>query len=87
MKELGMTLLGVFAIFVFFYAKVYPDLEYTGYSSNSSCTGKCYEEYVALYGTSVEKLKAKQDLAALDELSSIKSFFLDSINSFGVMLF
>ena len=75
MKELGMTLLGVFAIFVFFYAKVYPDLEYTGYSSNSSCTGKCYEEYVALNGTSVDILRAKQALAAGDEFSSIRSLW------------
>jgi len=75
MKELGMTLLGVFAIFVFFYAKVYPELEYTGYSSNSSCTGKCYEEYVALNGTSVDILRAKQALAAGDEFSSIRSLW------------
>ena len=54
MRELGMTLLGVLAISVFFVAKVYPNLEYTGASSNSSCTGQCYADYVALNGTSVE---------------------------------
>ena len=59
MKELGMTMLGVLAIGIFFVAKVYPNLEYTGYSSNSSCTGQCYVDYVALNGTAVEILMDK----------------------------
>ena len=75
MKELGMTMIGCMVIFGFFTLKIYPELEYSGYSSNSSCTGKCYEEYVALNGTSVDILKAKQELAALDEFSSIKSLW------------
>ena len=75
MKELGMTLLGVLAISVFFVAKVYPSLEYTGYTSNSSCTGQCYVDYVALNGTAVEIEQRKQALANLDEFSDIRSLW------------
>ena len=75
MKELGMTMIGCMVIFGFFTLKIYPELEYSGYSSNSTCTGECYEEYVRVNGTTVEILKAKQELAALDEFSSIKSLW------------
>ena len=70
-----MTLIGVAVIFTFFTLKVYPNLEYSGYSSNSSCTGECYEEYVRINGTSVDILKAKQALANLDEFSDIRSLW------------
>ena len=70
-----MTMLGVLAIGIFFVAKVYPNLEYTGYSSNSSCTGQCYVDYVALNGTSVEIEQAKKALANLDEFSDIRSLW------------
>ena len=75
MKELGMSLLGCLVIGLFFVGKVYPTLEYTGYSSNQSCTGECYEEYVALNGTSVDILRAKQALAAGDPFSDIRSLW------------
>ena len=75
MKELGMTLVGCIAIFTFFTLKIYPDLEYTGYSSTSACTGMCYAEYVDLNGTVVEQLRAKQELANADEFSSIRSLW------------
>ena len=75
MKELGMSMLGVLAIGIFFVAKVYPNLEYTGYSSNSSCTGQCYVDYVALNGTSVEIEQRKKALANLDEFSDIRSLW------------
>ena len=75
MRELGMTLLGCFAIFCFFVFKIHPTLEYTGYSSNSSCYGECYEEYVALNGTSVEIEQRKKALANLDEFSDIRSLW------------
>ena len=75
MKELGMTMLGVLAIGIFFVAKVYPNLEYTGYSSNSSCTGQCYVDYVALNGTSVEIEQRKKAQANLDEFSDIRSLW------------
>ena len=72
MRELGMTLLGCLAIGLFFAMKVYPNLEYSGYGGGHSCTGECYEEYVRINGTSVDILKAKQALAAMDEFSAIK---------------
>ena len=75
MKELGMSIIGVLAIGIFFVAKVYPNLEYTGYSSNSSCTGQCYVDYVALNGTSVEIEQRKKALANLDEFSDIRSLW------------
>ena len=75
MKELGMTLLGCLAIGIFFVAKVYPDLEYSGYSSNNSCTGECYAQYVALNGTPAEIEQRKQALANLDEFSDIRSLW------------
>ena len=70
-----MTMLGVLAIGIFFVAKVYPNLEYTGYSSNSSCTGQCYVDYVALNGTPAEIEQRKQALANLDEFSDIRSLW------------
>ncbi len=84
MKELGMVLLGCVAIFCFFVFKVYPELEYTGYSSNSSCTGECYEEYVRVNGTSVDILKAKQALAAGDPFSDIRSLWAGCAACHGV---
>ena len=75
MKELGMALLGSFAIFGFFGLKIYPDLEYTGYSSVGNCTGQCYVEYVALNGTAVEIEQRKQALAEGDPFSSIRSLW------------
>ena len=70
-----MTMLGVLAISIFFVAKVYPNLEYTGYSSSSSCTGQCYVDYVSLNGTAVEIEQRKQALANLDEFSDIRSLW------------
>lgn len=75
MRELGMVLTGCFVIGLFFAMKVYPNLEYSGVGGGHSCTGECYEEYVRVNGTTVEILKAKQELAALDEFSSIKSLW------------
>ena len=75
MEELGMSLLGVLAIGIFFVAKVYPNLEYTGASSNTSCTGQCYVDYVALNGTPSEIEQRKQALANLDEFSDIRSLW------------
>ena len=75
MKELGMALLGTFAISMFFGFKIYPDLEYTGYSSVGNCTGQCYVDYVALNGTPAEIEQRKQAAAATDEFSSIRSLW------------
>ena len=43
MKELGMALFGTMIISLFFGFKIYPDLEYSGYSSTGSCYGECYD--------------------------------------------
>ena len=75
MKELGMAILGSFAIFGFFGFKIYPELEYTGTGSISSCTGECYVEYVALNGTAVEIEQRKKALAEGDPFSSIRSLW------------
>ena len=75
MRELGMALVCVFTIGGFFSLYIYPNLEYTGYSSNSSCYGECYEEYVKKHGTVVEQLVAKQEAAAGDPFSSIKGLW------------
>lgn len=75
MKELGMALLGSFAIFGFFGFKIYPDLEYTGYSSVGNCTGECYEEYVRINGTAVEIEQRKKEIASADEFSSIRGLW------------
>ena len=75
MRELGMALLGTMAIALFFGFKIYPDLEYTGGSSNTSCTGECYVAYVEQFGTPAEIEQRKKALASTDEFSSIRSLW------------
>ena len=75
MKELGMSLLGCLAIGLFFVAKVYPNLEYSGYSSETMCIGECYEEYVKINGTPSEIEQRKKALAETDPFSSIKGLW------------
>jgi len=75
MRELGMTLIGCLVIATFFTLKVYPNLQYSGASSNTSCTGQCYVDYVALNGTAYEIERRKQELANADEFSSIRSLW------------
>ena len=70
-----MALFGTFAIALFFGFKIYPDLEYSGYSSVGSCYGECYEEYVRINGTVVEVEQRKQELANADEFSSIRGLW------------
>mgnify|MGYP001272376811 FL=1 len=75
MRELGMALLGAFAIFGFFALVIYPDLEYTGGKSVSSCTGECYIEYVKIHGTPAQIEQRKRALAEGDAFSSIRSLW------------
>ena len=75
MKELGMALLGAFAILGFFAFVIYPDLEYTGGKSISSCTGECYQEYVRIHGTPAEIEQRKRALAEGDAFSSIRGLW------------
>ena len=53
----------------------YSNIEYKGYSSNTSCTGECYAEYVRVNGTTVEIEQRKKELASADEFSSIRSLW------------
>jgi len=75
MKELGMALLCTLTIGVFFAGVIYPDLEYTGGTGGHSCTGECYEEYVAQFGTPAEIEQRKKELASQDEFSSIRGLW------------
>ena len=70
-----MAIMGTFAIALFFGFKIYPDMEYSGVGTGHSCTGECYEEYVALNGTAVEIQRVKNELANADEFSSIRSLW------------
>ena len=75
MKELGMALLGAGCILGFFVFVIYPDLEYTGGKSISSCTGECYVAYVEQFGTPAEIEQRKRALAEGDPFSSIRSLW------------
>ena len=75
MKELGMALLGAGCILGFFVFVIYPDLEYTGCKSISSCTGECYVAYVEQFGTPAEIEQRKRALAEGDPFSSIRSLW------------
>ena len=75
MKELGMVLMGCMAIGIFFAAKVYPNLEYTGVGGGHSCYGECYEEYVKINGTVVEIEQRKKEIANADPYSSIRGLW------------
>ena len=75
MKELGMALFGALCILGFFAFVIYPDLEYTGGQSISSCTGECYVEYVKLHGTPAEIEQRKRALAEGDPFSNIRSLW------------
>ena len=70
-----MALLGAFAILGFFAFVIYPDLEYTGGKSISSCTGECYQEYVRIHGTPAEIEQRKRALAEGDPFSNIRSLW------------
>ena len=74
-NPLVMALVTVGTIATFFGTVIYPDLEYTGGKSNSTCIGECYEEYVRQFGTPAEMERRKQALAAGDEVSSIRSLW------------
>ena len=75
MRELGLVLTGCFVFALFFVGVIYPNVEYKNVPSNNSCTGMCYANYVKENGTVVEQLRAKQELANLDEFSSIRSLW------------
>ena len=75
MREFLLAVSAVACIMVFHFTVIYPGLEVKGYSSNNSCTGECYREYVATYGTVVQQLQAQQLQAAGDPFSSVRSLW------------
>ena len=87
MKELGMVLAGCVVFFCFFAFVIYPDLEYTGGQSISSCTGECYVEYVKLYGTPAEIEQRKRALAEGDPFSNIRSLWAGCAACHGCLLY
>lgn len=75
MKELGLVVFGCFIFTLFFSTVIYPDIEYKGYASNSSCTGECYKQYVADNGTVVEQIQEKKAIAIAKAESGIVDVF------------
>ena len=53
----------------------YSNLEYKGYERVQGCYGECYEEYVRMFGTPAEIEIRKQQLAAGDPFSSVRSLW------------
>lgn len=75
MREFLLAVSAVACVMIFHFTVIYPNLEVKGYSNNKSCTGECYREYVATYGTVVQQLQAKQLQAAGDPFSSVRSLW------------
>ena len=74
-NEAFYLVIGIVGFMYGLISHTHANLEYKGYSSNSSCTGDCYVKYVEENGTVVDQLKAKQALAATDEFSSIRGLW------------
>tara|TARA_A100001011_G_scaffold71004_1_gene72688 strand:- start:4990 stop:5421 length:432 start_codon:yes stop_codon:yes gene_type:complete len=53
----------------------YSNLEYKGYERVHGCTGECYEQYVAEFGTPSQIEQRKQAVNATDEFSSIRGLW------------
>lgn len=53
----------------------YSNLEYKGYERVHGCTGECYEQYVAEFGTPAQIEQRKQAVNATDEFSSIRGLW------------
>ena len=75
MSELLKVLGACGLITCFFVITIMPNMAYSGYGGGHSCTGECYEEYVALNGTPSEIERAKQELANMDEFSDIRGLW------------
>ena len=77
MRELGLVLSGCVVFYVFFAFVIYPDIEYKGYPSNTTCTGECYEKYVAENGTVVEQIQEQKAIALAKAEAGIVDVFED----------
>jgi cytochrome c553 len=75
MRELGLVLGGIAVFTVFFVGVIYPNVEYKGYASNHSCTGECYEQYVADNGTVGEQIQEQKAIAIAKEEAGIVDVF------------
>ena len=69
MREFGLAAGGAVLLFSMFLYSTGNDLSM---ENNKACYGECYEEYVKLFGDTVENEKRKQQLAAGDPFSDIR---------------
>jgi hypothetical protein len=83
MRELGLVLVGITIFTVFFVGVIYPNVEYKGYASNSSCTGECYKQYVIDNGTVAEQIQEKKEIAIAKAESGIVDVFEAYEKKFG----
>ena len=72
MREFGLAAGGISLVFSIFLYSTGNDLSM---EDNKSCYGECYEEYVRLFGDTVENEKRKQQLAAGDPFSEIRGLW------------
>ena len=72
MREFGLAAGGISLLFSIFLYSTGNDLSM---EDNKSCYGECYEEYVRLFGDTVENEKRKQQLAAGDPFSDIRGLW------------
>ena len=72
MREFGLAAGGAVLLFSMFLYSTGNDLSM---ENNKACYGECYEEYVKLFGDTVENEKRKQQLAAGDPFSDIRGLW------------
>ena len=72
MREFGLAAGGISLVFSIFLYSTGNDLSM---EDNKSCYGECYEEYVRLFGDTVENEKRKKQLAAGDPFSEIRGLW------------
>ena len=72
MREFGLAAGGISLVFSIFLYSTGNDLSM---ENNKACYGECYEEYVKLFGDTVENEKRKQQLAAGDPFSDIRGLW------------
>ena len=72
MREFGLAAGGALLLFSMF---LYTNGNDLSMENNKACYGECYEEYVKLFGDTVENEKRKQQLAAGDPFSDIRGLW------------
>ena len=81
MKEFGLA---VGASTLFFSIFLYATGNDLSMNTNGNCSGECYQEYVTQFGDVVEHEKRKQQLAAGDPFSDIRSLWAGCAACHGV---